>query len=333
MHEAQFYSKIEGPVQCCLCPHQCIIQNGQYGICKVRTNQNGILYSSVYGKLIAKHLDPIEKKPLYHFHPGMQILSIGTIGCNFNCSFCQNHSISQCHPDKIRVTDTFSSKEITDYAKNIDGNIGIAYTYNEPIVFYEFLSDTARENHANGLKNVIVSNGYILPKPLKKLLPFIDAFNIDLKAFSNEFYKKHAKGKLNPVLQTLEEIVNSGKHLEVTNLVITDLNSNKNEFEKMVKWIASNLGKNIPLHISRYFPTYKLTNPPTPLELLDQFYEIAKNDLNYVYLGNVNDTFKSSTYCTNCGKLLIRRTAYNTEIIGIEQDKCLYCKSQVSIVS
>ncbi len=333
MHEAQFYSKSEGWVQCYLCPHRCIIQDRQFGICKVRTNKNGILYSSVYGKLIAKHLDPIEKKPLYHFHPGTQILSIGTIGCNFNCCFCQNHTISQCHPDKIRGTESFSNTEIATYAKNIDGNIGIAYTYNEPTVFYEFLVDTAREIYANGLKNVMVSNGYILSDPLKKLLPFIDAFNIDLKAFSNDFYKKYTKGKLNQVLQTLETIVKSGKHLEITNLVITDLNTDEREFEKMVKWIASNLGKNIPLHISRYFPTYKLTNPPTPLEIMDQFYEIAKSNLNYVYLGNVNDTYKSSTYCPNCGKLVIHRTTYNTEIIGVEQNKCLYCKSHVAIVS
>ena len=328
MQEAHYYIKnIDGSVNCTLCPHQCKIPPGGEGLCKARENNGGILYSKVYGQLVAAHIDPIEKKPLYHFYPGSKILSIGTMGCNFHCSFCQNHAISQCSPGVENNNSLFTSTEIVHQAKGIPNNLGVAYTYNEPIVFYEYLLETARKIHHQGLKNVMVSNGYIMPKPLKKLLPYIDAFNIDLKAFSNKFYKTHAKGTLKPVLDTLEAIVKANKHLEITNLLITNTNDNEGEFEEMAQWIAANLGENTPLHISRYFPVYQMSHPATPITVLENFYGLAKNHLNHVYLGNVFDQQRSATYCQNCHAILVHRNRYSVKTTGIDHGKCAMCKA------
>jgi pyruvate formate lyase activating enzyme len=211
--------------------------------------------------------------------------------------------------------------------------LGIAYTYNEPFTFYEFMFDTAQLARGKGLKNVVVSNGYINPEPLKKLLPFIDAFNIDLKAFTEDFYHKQTKGKLAPVLETLKIIAKSPAHIEITNLVIPELNDNENEFENMVQWIAAELGNDIPLHLSRYFPQYKLDIQPTPLKKLEKLYALAKKYLQYVYLGNLNEIERSSTYCPNCGKLLVQRNHYNTAVVGINTDNtCKFCGTMIKIV-
>ncbi len=334
MQEAQFYTKLENNnVLCELCPWDCKLEAGQTGVCKVRTNENGKLITSVYNRVAALGTDPIEKKPLYHFYPGKNILSIGEVGCNLHCNFCQNHTISQCYASKFEGFHNITSKKIVTEALKTWNNIGIAYTYNEPITFYKFMLDTAKLAHQHKLKNVVVSNGYINSEPLKKLLPFIDAFNIDLKAFTNEFYQKQTRGKLQPVLNSLKTIAKSNSHLEITNLVIPNLNDDENEFEKMVIWIVSELGEQTPLHLSRYFPQHKMHQPPTSIKKLETLYDIAKQHLQHVYLGNVSDERRSSTLCPNCGELLIKRNGYKTEMNGIDENgSCKNCQTSNNII-
>lgn len=315
MQEALFYKKYENDrVQCILCPHECTLKPGKTGNCKVRENKDGVLITHVYNKVSALNIDPVEKKPLYHFYPGKKILSIGEVGCNLHCRFCQNHHISQCFATKFSGFQPLTSEQLVAKALLIPDNAGIAYTYNEPFTFYEFMYDTARLAQSKGLKNAAVSNGFINPGPLREILPLIDAFNIDLKAFDKKFYKKQAKGKLKPVLKTLKIIARNGNHLEITNLVIPELNDDETNFEEMVKWISGELGPHVPLHLSRYFPQYKLTLPPTPPETLNRLFLIAKKHLKYVYIGNTAGGEHSSTWCPECGALLVERNLYHTVI-------------------
>lgn len=325
MQRAKYYvQENEGKVRCLLCPHHCLLQSGQTGICKVRTNKDNILVSDNYGLLSAKHVDPIEKKPLYHYFPGSKIFSIGSVGCNLQCFFCQNCEISQTGVSDFPWLKAYSSEEIVSEALLAPGNIGIAYTYNEPTVFYEYMLDLAKLAKSKDLKNVMVSNGYIEQEPLKDLIPLVDAFNIDLKAFTEEFYRKSTHSHLEPVKQTLLRIREAGKHLEVTNLVIPGFNDNEEIFEKMMDWIANELGKHTVLHLSKYFPKYQAKQPVTPVETMLRLKGIAQRYLNYVYLGNVNS--KASTYCHNCGALLISRANYNTQIAGLDnKGNCLHC--------
>jgi len=334
MHEAEFFIKLKNNiVRCELCPCFCVLKPGQTGSCKVRKNENGILTTLVYNKVSALTVDPIEKKPLYHFLPGSQILSIGTVGCNLHCVFCQNHHISQCSADDFGNFREITAKQLVATAAGIKGNTGIAYTYNEPFIFYEFMLETAKLVKEAGMKNVVVSNGYVNPEPLKKVLPFIDALNIDLKAFSTDFYKKQTTGKLAPVLETLRIIAGCNAHLEITNLVIPGLNEDEKEFEKMVEWIASELGKEVPLHISRYFPVYKLKEPPTPSKTLELFYKIASKHLLFVYTGNVSETEHSSTFCPGCGSLVIKRSRFYVRKRNLEENGCCSnCNMQQEII-
>ena len=333
MHEAQFYTKLENQtVLCSLCPWNCILKPGQTGNCKVRSNEKGILITHVYNKIAAFGIDPIEKKPLYHFHPGKNILSIGEVGCNLHCKFCQNYRISQCFANEFNGFQKITSVQLVAKAQETRDNIGIAYTYNEPFTFYEFMFETAQIAQEKGLKNVVVSNGYINQEPLKKLLPLIDAFNIDLKAFTKEFYRKQTKGKLEPVLEVLKIIAKSQVHLEITNLVITDINDDEIIFEKMLKWIASELGKEVPLYLSRYFPQHKLNLPATSIQKLETLYKLAKTHLQHVYLGNVNDELRSSTFCPGCGEKLIIRSRYNSLIQNLNKESCCnHCGTPVNI--
>ena len=334
MQEALFYTKLENQtVRCDLCPWNCVLKPGQTGFCKVRENVDGQLVTHVYNKIAALGIDPIEKKPLYHFYPGKNILSIGEVGCNLRCNFCQNHRISQCYASEFSGFQEITTNQIVDEALKTYRNIGIAYTYNEPLTFFEFLLDTAKLARKNRLKNVVVSNGYINPEPLKEILPYIDAFNIDLKAFTPDFYKKQTKGKLGPVLETLKIITQSKTHLEITNLIITDLNDDEVVFQKMVYWIASELGTDIPLHLSRYFPQYELVQAPTPVKKLEQFYAIAKDYLNHVYLGNVSDEKRSSTICHCCGETTIKRNRYSTSLEKLDSNGlCSTCGSSNNII-
>ncbi len=248
----------------------------------MRKNIDGMLYSLVYGETTSIALDPIEKKPLYHYHPGEYILSLGTKGCNFKCPYCQNWTISQ---DMDAPTEKATSAWIIKKAKE-SKSFGVAYTYNEPFIWYEFVLDTAKLAKAQGLENVLVTNGYVNPKPLEEMLPYIDAMNIDLKSMEEEFYRKICGGRLEPVLYVIKRSAKSC-HIELTNLIIPGLNDSDGNFIRLVDWIFDNVGPDVPLHFSRYFPCYKMTTPATPLDALERAYKIAKVKLKHVYLGNV----------------------------------------------
>ncbi len=329
--EAQYYTKLDNnKVQCNLCPHDCVLKENKYGICKVRVNHNGKLITENYGKVSGYHFDPIEKKPLYHFYPGKEILSIGSIGCNLHCQFCQNHEIAQTGVHQYAHIRELSSGAIVNAALRQKNNMGIAYTYNEPLVFYEFMRDTALNAKQNGLKNVMVTNGFIKSEPLKSLLSFIDAFSVDLKAFTDDFYRKVTFSKLNPVLESLKTIKKSGSFLEVTNLVIPTLNDDEKKFEELVLWIKNELGKDTVLHISRYHPMYKMRIESTVPDKLFALFEIANQHLDFVYLGNLHSEKGQNTYCPACNKMVIERSGYYTKKTGVDKNgNCSYCKTKI----
>lgn len=287
MKEALFYESLDnGKVKCTLCPKGCIIADSKTGVCDVRQNVKGKLYSLVYEKPVAIHVDPIEKKPLYHFYPGSAILSIGTYGCNLDCKFCQNYDLSQeFEASHLEFIDNVEPERIIKTC--IDKKLKfVAFTYNEPTIFYEYMLDIAKLCKVNGLKTVSVSNGQINEKPLRHLINYIDAFNIDLKAFNDDFYKKICNGDLQTTKNTLKIIVEEKKHLEVTFLLIESFNDDENEFRQMCEFIK-NLGEDVVFHISRAFPRYKLKHEITSLQLIKKFEKIAKEYIKYVYVGNV----------------------------------------------
>lgn len=321
---AEFWqAESEGRVRCALCPHRCLIKDGSNGKCLIRKNIGGILFQSAYGQISSAAIDPMEKKPLYHFLPSSNILSVGTNGCNMSCLFCQNWNIS---------TKEVLKQETTPEAllRIAEGNScsGIAYTYNEPLIWYEFVRDCAEVFNKAGLKNVIVSNGMINPEPLKALMPLIDAANIDLKGFTDEFYKEHG-GHLGTVKNTITELFKAGVHLEITNLVIPEKNDNENTFDEMCIFISS-LSRQIPLHISRYFPQHKYTLNPTPNNTLTALHKRAKKYLDYVYIGNSDIIGTSDTLCHNCGHMIISRKGYNTKIYT-DEAKCPQCSEKLPL--
>jgi len=330
--EAKYYSKLEeSSVECRLCPHQCKIRSGSTGICGSRTTRHGGLELDQWGVIASSGLDPIEKKPLYHFHPGSMIYSIGGYGCNLKCCFCQNCEISQYVPNIPEGFRLISPAEVVGRAKSYSSNIGIAYTYNEPTILFEFMLETAHLAKEQGLKNVMVSNGFINPEPLDDLLNVIDAFNIDLKAFSDEFYKSLTRSRLQPVLDTLKIISKARKHLEVTLLVIPGHNDSPHEAEGMFSWMSSELGNSTVLHLSRYHPAFKLNAPPTPLETMTSLYTLAKSYLQYVYLGNMPfDSTGHNTSCPKCHKLVIERMGYRINVSGINANgECMFCGQKI----
>ncbi len=283
--EAKYYRKeSENRTQCLLCPKFCSLGEGQKGFCRVRKNEGGKIYALNYGQISSYGLDPIEKKPLHQFFPGKDIFSIGTYGCNLGCGFCQNWQIAHGDPKTLSM----SPEELVATVKREGGqsNIGIAYTYSEPLMWYEYVLDVAKEAQTKGLKNVLVTNGFINEEPLKELLPYIDAFNIDVKGFTADYYHEVCKGDLAPVLRTVE-IAAQKSHVEVTTLLIPGLNDSEAELEQLVDWL-SGIDKNIPLHLSRYFPNYKMKNEATPIETMKRAQEQARVKLRNVYLGNVN---------------------------------------------
>ena len=327
MKEAYIYNKLDNDkVQCNLCNHRCIIKNGGKGICKVRKNKGGTLISLVYDKIIAAHIDPIEKKPLFHFMPGSTSFSIATAGCNFRCRFCQNYEISQLPTEYNRITGEFISPDaIVAYAiKN--GAKSISYTYTEPTVYFELALDTARIASKKGLKNVFVSNGYMTEECLKEIYPNLHAANVDLKAFSNKFYKDLCGAKLEPVLKTIEAMKEMGIWVEVTTLIIPGYNDSSDELKGIAKFLVS-IDPNIPWHVTRFYPTYQLNNvPPTPVSTLQKAREIGFNEgLRYVYTGNVPGEKGENTYCHNCKKMLIKRNGFYVSEYNIVDGKCPYC--------
>ncbi len=330
--EARYYDKLtDNKVQCKLCPHNCIIADGRSGICKVRTNKGGILNTDIYGCLSATHFDPIEKKPLYHFFPGSEILSLGGLGCNFHCACCQNYEISQTGIEGFPRLQYLSVGEIIKAARANPDNLGIAYTYNEPNVWYEYMFDIAQEIRQNQGKNVIVSNGYINEKPLRALLPIIDAFNIDVKAFDDKVYKNFAGGELKYILNNLKIIKKADKHLEITLLIVPGINDSLSRFGEMIQWIINSLGKDVPLHLSRYFPHYKMKTETTDLRIIEEFAAYASKYLNYVYIGNVRSEYQN-TYCPNCGSLVIQRHGYYTRLSALDgRGYCITCGQKIVV--
>lgn len=316
-------------LKCLLCPHSCLISPGSRGICGVRENRDGEVLPVTYGVISGYALDPIEKKPLYHFFPGSTILSVGSYGCNLKCDFCQNFHISQeVHPGSSRL---LSPEELVIQALKAAGNSGLAYTYNEPVIWFEYVSDCASLAAAEGLHNVMVTNGYVNAEPLAELVKVIDAFNIDLKAFSNEFYMRYTGAKLGPVLEAIRIVASSGRHLEITTLIIPGLNDSADEMRREAEWIALNAGRGVPLHLSRYFPTYRRSNPSTPPETILKLKEIAGEYLDFVYTGNMSGTDSGSdTLCQSCHSLVVRRSGYNTTVTGLSDDgRCTNCDTEI----
>jgi len=305
------YEKLKDKkVKCNLCPNYCIIKENEYGKCKARKNIGGKLYSMVYGKIAAMHIDPVEKKPFFHFLPGSLIYSISTTGCNMRCKFCQNWQISQVYPYEVK-TKFISPQDIINDVKSKKIN-AIAFTYGEPSVFYEYMLDIAKLAKKNGIRTAVVSSGYLNPEPLKKLLPYIDAYKIDLKGFTDKFYNEVTSGKLNPVLETIKIIKKSGVWLEIVNLIIPGYNDDEKDIKRMAEWIKNNLGDDVPLHFTRFYPNYKLSNlPPTPIETLKKARKIAMDaGLKYVYTGNIPDTEGSTTYCPKSKQPAIIRNGF-----------------------
>ncbi len=330
MKEALFYKKLKNKiVQCQLCPHFCTLKPGERGKCHVRENQNGKLVSLVYGKPCSLALDPIEKKPFYHFLPGEMALSIATPGCNLKCKHCQNWEISQSLPEKVPLMN-FPPKKIIEEAKKKNVKV-ISYTYTEPTIFYEYMLDTAKLAKKSGIKNTIVSNGFINPLPLKELCKFIDGANIDLKSIKNDFYKKICDGKVNPILETLKILKREKVWLEITNLLIPTLNNSEKDIKELVSWIKKNLGIKIPLHFTAFYPCFELMNlPPTPLNTLRKARKIALDaGLKYVYTGNIPGYEGNTTFCPKCKKEIIIRKGFSTIENKTQKGKCLYCKEKI----
>jgi pyruvate formate lyase activating enzyme len=315
-------------LQCVLCPHYCKLATGKTGICGVRKNTGNSIELTTYGVLSGLALDPVEKKPLFHFFPGNNILSIGSFGCNFRCDFCQNFHISQKIPKSLVQGMTLN--RIVRESTIEENNIGIAFTYNEPIIWFEYMRDVAEKIKEAGMSTVMVSNGFVNSDPLDEILKFIDAFNIDLKAFNNNFYRKVSGAELGPVKETLKQISLSGRHLEITTLIIPGLNDDEKEMRLESEWIAGELGTDVPLHLSRYFPTYKRDTPETSKDSMNRLFEIASEKLDYVYTGNMRDDPKQNTYCPSCKTLVTTRTGYTIKNTNLDkQGKCKTCGTPV----
>ena len=325
-HEAMYYQQIgEGLVQCQLCPNRCTLPEGSRSQCRVRENRGGKLYTLAYGNPCAVHNDPIEKKPFNHFLPGTLAFSIATAGCNLHCLYCQNWTISQKRPEEVDSI-SLPPEEVVKYALKA-GSRSIAYTYSEPNIFYEYMLDTAKAARPKGLRNVVISNGYINPDPLRELCHAVDAIRVDLKGFSEEFYQKVCFGSLAPVLESIKIIHQEGIWLEIVNLVVPTLNDDEGMLREMARWIVKNLGPDVPVHFSRFYPMYKLTKlPPTPVETLEKARAIAMEEgINYAYIGNVPGHPASHTYCPACGKAIIKRTGFEVTEYHIVDGKCEFC--------
>ena len=331
MKEAEFYIPLgEGMVQCRLCPRNCIISEGGRGFCTVRVNKGGKLYTLVYSQPCAVHKDPIEKKPFFHVLPGARTLSIATAGCNLRCNFCQNWFIAQRPPEKVKSIH-LPPQKLVDKAVE-EGCKVIAYTYTEPVVFYEYMKETARIAKERGLRNVAHTAGYINPEPLRKICRYMDAINVDLKAFHQGFYDTLCwGGKLEDVLRTLRIIKEEKVWLEITCLIIPTFNDSPQEIREMCRWIKENLGDDVPVHFSRFFPMFKLVKlSPTPVSTLEKARKIAQEvGLKFVYIGNVPGHPAENTYCPRCGKILIRRMGYVVLENHIKDGKCEYCGEKI----
>jgi len=329
MKEAMFYEKLENKkVRCHLCAFNCIIPEGKIGVCRVKKNIDGKLYSLVYDKLSAANPDPIEKKPSYHFAPGTRTFSIATPGCNWKCKYCQNWDISQGKIEGTKLT----PEEIVQRAK-LNGCQGISYTYGEPTIFYELTYDTARLAHQQGLYNTYVTNGYINPEPIRMIAPFLDEVTVDFKGSGDkEFMRKFSSvPEPEPIFEALKEYKKQNIFIEITDLIVPEIGDSLEKVEELVKWIIDNLGIETPIHFLRFFPAYMVENlPATPIETLEKAYKIAKDlGMDYVYLGNTFE--RNNTYCPKCGKLLIERRGMRMVENNIKNGKCPYCGAKINL--
>jgi pyruvate formate lyase activating enzyme len=331
MREALLYESLdEKRVRCKLCAHYCVIPDGKYGVCEVRKNVDGRLYTLVYGRTISQHVDPIEKKPLYHFYPGSTAYSIATPGCNFHCMWCQNADIAQMPCEYIPdAGQKATPRQIVDQAHRAH-SMSIAYTYTEPTIFYEYAYDTAKIARDAGIANIYVTNGYMTPEMLEMFHPYLDAANVDLKAFRKRTYHRYVGAGFEPILENLKRMKELGIWLEVTTLIIPGLNDDPQELRDAAQFIAQEVGVDTPWHLSRFFPHYQMRDrPPTPLRTLEWAYEIGKEEgLLYVYMGNVPGD--SNTNCPGCGELLIRRQGYWVPENHIRGGKCPNCGTTIA---
>ncbi|MFZ5942441.1 MAG: AmmeMemoRadiSam system radical SAM enzyme [Bacteroidota bacterium] len=327
MKEARYYRRDkDGKIRCSLCPHSCLLGPGQTGDCGIRRNNGEILEAAGYGIISSLAVDPVEKKPLYHFYPGSRILSVGGFGCNFRCDFCQNFEISQIQADPPQSNAFIDPRSLAERATQITGNIGLAFTYNEPLIAFEYVLDTARIlKEEAGMQVVLVSNGFVQQAPLRELLPSTDAWNVDIKSFNRTFYRNYCHGELQPVLKTAEMIRSAGKHLEITCLVITGRNDSTGEMVELTRWISGNLGRETVLHLSRYYPRYKSREPATPPETMELLYMVAKENLDNVYTGNLPERDGNDSTCPGCGTVYIRRAGYRILQNSLVDNQCPQC--------
>jgi pyruvate formate lyase activating enzyme len=329
--EALFYNQLQNKeVECILCPHNCKLKTNEKGKCGVRKNIEGKLFSECYGNIAALGVDNIESRSLYHFYPGSNVMAIGTNGCNLRCSFCQNQHLSQ-NTNQIFYSRKLTPDEISELALRHVKNIGVAFTYNEPTIFYEFLKESAQIIHDKGLKNVMITNGFINSDPLLDIVDTIDAFCVSIKGFSDQFYENEInESQLQPVLDTIKRIHKAGKHLEVIVLLTPKSYDKKEEFVKLVDWIADEINADIPLHIHRFYPNLLVDSAPTSLEVLEEFRQLAIERLNFVYLSNIEKTERSNTVCPDCMQLNVDRSNEYTRITGLTEDgKCSNCNRKI----
>jgi pyruvate formate lyase activating enzyme len=328
--EARYYKKHpDREIECTLCPRLCKLGDKERGYCGVRENRGGKYYTLVYGKACAIHVDPVEKKPFFHFLPKNQALSIASAGCNVNCKFCQNWEISQVRPEQIQHVD-FPPSAVVKAAQNNNCPI-IAYTYSEPVVFFEYMYDTSRYARGQGIKNVVITGGHINLEPLEDLMKVVDGIKVDLKAFNQNFYTKYVRGELDPVLEAIKRIAQSDTWLEIVYLVIPTLNDSTEEILRLCRWLMREIGPDVPIHFSRFHPMYLLKNlPSTPLSTLERIHNIARQEgLHYSYIGNVPGHMAENTYCPECRDIAVRRRGYQIQEINISKGRCRSCDNPI----
>ena len=332
--EAMHYTALDGgKVRCGLCPHNCTIAAGKRGICGVRENSGGRLYSLIFGRYSSVHPDPIEKKPLYHFHPGSTVLSFGTLGCNLRCLHCQNWEISQARDSDFANLQTLEVSELGEWAKKT-GSEGIAWTYNEPAIWHEFTLEGCIEAKKRGLYTVYVTNGYINESPLREIAPHLDAANVDVKGFTEKFYKEISGARLQPVLDSCKLYRELKVHLELTYLIIPTKNDGSTEIDQFCRWVVRELGPDVPVHFSRFHPDYKLSDvDPTPVKKVVEAWEIGRRaGLEFVYGGNVPHGDYENTFCPKCGTLLIARSGFSADVRGLREGKCQKCARAIPVI-
>lgn len=324
--KSDFQQKVGNKVECGICPHFCTLGEKETGTCGGRQVENGELFAINYGQISSLQMDPIEKKPFFNFFPGSEILSVGPNGCNLSCDWCLNWKISQSDGLPTRL---IQPKELVEMVEALDG-IGVAYTFAEPLIWFEYVRDVGEMLHERGLVNILLTNGYVNAEPLKQLLPITDAFNIDLKSVDSQCYEKHCGANIADVHRTIKMVYDAGKHLELTHLLVSDVTTDIGKFEKLLTWIA-NIDPAIPLHLIRYFPANRFDKPATDMQFLSDAFELAKSKLDWVYISNIWNGIGDNSVC-KCGNLLIERIGYNIDIKGMDGNICKACGAELNFV-